>query len=97
MAIRRGKSGPSAAATATNSSSSRGRKLRSRHGRGRPPADPLDQANVQALFQLPDLQADPRLGQSLALGRGGKAAELDGIGEGPEVIQVEAPIPKNLI
>ena len=58
-------------------------------GRLRAPADALDQPDSEPSFELPNLQADRRLRQRQPLGGSGKAAELDHVEKGSQVVEIE--------
>jgi hypothetical protein len=54
------------------------------------PADPLDQAQADAVLELADLQADRRLGEIEARRRGRKATELGDLSQGVKVVEIDA-------
>ena len=72
-------------------------KFAARRRRHRAAAHPLQQANAQALLELADLLADRRLGQVELGGRGREGAQPHDLGEGMDMIEIEAAHPKFLL
>src|SRR5258708_31348435 len=61
-----------------------------RHSGVRLLAQTLDQPHSKTPFEFADLQADCRLRQVEAAGRGREASALDHFNDGPQLIEVEA-------
>src|SRR5579885_3407637 len=65
-------------------------QLPARRGDAHALADPLDQAEAPPSLELADLQADRGLRQIEPPRRGREAAERRHLGEGPELVEIEA-------
>ena len=66
------------------------RKLDARCGRLRLATDALDQPHSQPFLQFPQLQADRWLRQSLFSSRGRKAAQLDNVQKGLQLVEIQS-------